>query len=136
MILSPYKLFVEKCRETTIVNCSYLCLCYQSRIFEMFLVVFLQKFSCFLYFYLSSWDLFLKKLLRNLNLFIMFLHSFFLTKRGFICSKIFLFDCNMFIKYIKYCFLWSYLNHIHQMRNCLHRHRIKDCQIFCNRNML
>ena len=105
MILSPFKLFVEKCPETTIVNCFYSCLCYQSRIFEMFLVVFLQKFCCFLYFYLSSWDLFLKKLLCNLDLFINFLRSSFATKRGFICSKIFLFDWNMFIKYIKYCFL-------------------------------
>ena len=41
---------------------------------------FLQKFLCFLYFNLSSWDLVPKKLLRNLDLFIIALCNFFVIK--------------------------------------------------------
>ena len=73
-----------------------------------FLVVhssFLQKCRCLFYVNHFSLDLILEKLLCNLGLLIISLCNSFVIKRGFICSKIFLFDWSMFIKYIKYCFL-------------------------------
>ena len=84
MILSPFEHFVEKSGETVFQKLLLSTTFLMSKLLKYsFLVVlssFLQKFGCLSYFNLSYCDLVLKKLLRNLDLFIISLWNSFVIK--------------------------------------------------------
>ena len=84
MILSPFEHFLENSGETVPKTAIIHYFFDVSKLLKYsFLVVlssFLQKICCVLYFHLASCDLVLKKLLRNLDLFIIFLCNSFVIK--------------------------------------------------------